>query len=488
MSQAKLTKPTVPFSEAPWIQGLPSSIFTSASHVQLREWARNWCDEVLIKLGAKYEEAGVITDDEAYKRAAKDGVLFAFATGVHVDPKIAKIAQSVGVGLPSGIKPEEWNNIHDYIIWDELNRCASPVLMGLIGGLTYGSGPIMHFASDEQKQRWLPEIFSGRKRICLAITEPLAGSNVANLSTEAKLIEENGKKYYLVNGNKKWITNGIYSDWFTTAVRTSGKAGESSGISLLMIPRGPGVTTKQMKMLPGGASGTTIVEFDDVKVPVENRIGKEGDGLKLVFFNFNHERLTIAFTALRYARVCMEDTIAHTRRREVFGKKLIEQPVVRHKIGHMAREVEALQAWVESIVFQQLNLTIAQSNLLTGGTCALLKAHAGIVLDNVVREAVHLLGGMGLTKGGTGERIERIYREVKGKWLAFAAHFLSRHNSILTRTSAWSCYICACLCCIMPVSAWPQSSALTVPGGSEDVMIDLGVRQQLKLVGPQSKF
>ncbi|KAJ1033896.1 hypothetical protein NDA16_000104 [Ustilago loliicola] len=88
-------------------------------------------------------------------------------------------------------------------------------------------------------------------------------------------------------------------------------------------------------------------------------------------------------------------------------------------------------------------MTIPQSNMLTGGTCALLKTHAGIVLEKVVREAVHLLGGMGLTKGGTGERIERIWREVK---------------------------------------------ALTVPGGSEDVMIDLGVRQQLKLVGPQSKF
>ena len=120
----------------------------------------------------------------------------------------------------------------------------------------------------------------------------------------------------------------------------------------------------------------------------------------------------------------------------MFGKKLIEQPVVRHKIGHMAREVEALQAWVESVVFSQSKLTTEQSNVLTGGTCALLKAHAGIVLEKVCREAVHILGGMGLTKGGTGERIERIYRETK---------------------------------------------ALTVPGGSEDVLIDLGVRQQLKL-------
>lgn len=110
----------------------------------------------------------------------------------------------------------------------------------------------------------------------------------------------------------------------------------------------------------------------------------------------------------------MEDTISHARRREVFGVKLIDQPVVRHKLAHMAREVEALQAWVESVVFQQLNMTADESNLLTGGTCALLKAHAGIVLEKVCRESVHLLGGMGLTKGGAGDRIERIWRELKG--------------------------------------------------------------------------
>ncbi|PWZ03701.1 acyl-CoA dehydrogenase NM domain-like protein [Testicularia cyperi] len=443
MAETKLTRPTVPYAEAPWIQGLPSSIFTSPSHGQLREWCRKFCDEVLIGMGDKYEQAGVLTDDVAYKRCAKDGVLLAFAMGVSVPPRIAEIARKEGIPLPAGIPYAEWNNIHDYIIWDELNRCASSVLTGLTAGLTYGAGPIVHFASPQQQEAWIPELLSGRKRICLAITEPLAGSNVANLGTEAKLIEENGKKYYLVNGSKKWITNGIYSDWFTTAVRTSGKPGDANGISLLLIPRGPGVTTKQMKMMGGGAAGTTIVEFDDVKVPVENLIGKENQGLRSIFFNFNHERLSIAFVALRYSRVCLEDVVSHARRREVFGQKLIEQPVVRHKIGHMAREVEALQAWVESVVFQQLNMSIPESNLKTGGTCALLKAHAGIVLEKVCREAVHLLGGMGLTKGGAGDRIERIWRELK---------------------------------------------TLTVPGGSEDVLIDLGVRQQLKLVGPQSKF
>lgn len=262
MSSTKLTRPTVPFAEAPWIQGLPSSIFTSPSHVQLREWCRAWCNEVLIGIGSKYEDAGILTDDEAFKRCAKDGVLLVFATGVSVAPKFAEMAKAEGISLPAGIKPEEWNNIHDYIIWDELNRCGSSVLTGLTAGHTYGCGPIIHFASNEQQKKWLPDIFAGRRRVCLAITEPLAGSNVANLSTEARLVHENGSSFYIVSGNKKWITNGIYSDMFVTAVRTSGKAGDSHGISFLMIERGPGVTTKQMKMMGGGAAGTTLVEFD----------------------------------------------------------------------------------------------------------------------------------------------------------------------------------------------------------------------------------
>ncbi|PWN46579.1 acyl-CoA dehydrogenase NM domain-like protein, partial [Violaceomyces palustris] len=370
MSKTNLTKPTVPFSEATWISGLPSGIFNEPSHYALREWARKWCEDHLIPVAARWEAAGIMTDDTVYQQAAKDGILLVFALGVRVPRKFYELAG--GIQLPGGIRPEEWNNIHDYIIWDELNRVGSNgALMGIVGGLTYGAGPIIHFASDQQQKRWLPDILTGRKRICLAITEPLAGSNVANLGTTA--VKSADGKHYIVNGNKKWITNGIYSDYFTTAVRTSGKPGDQKGISLLVIPRTEGVTTKQMKMMGSGASGTTLVEFDDAKVPVENLIGVEGEALKYIFYNFNHERLTIAFVGLRLARVCLEDSIGHALRREVFGKKLIEQPVVRHKIGHMAREVEALQAWVESVVYQQLHMTTEESNRLTGGTCALLK-------------------------------------------------------------------------------------------------------------------
>jgi alkylation response protein AidB-like acyl-CoA dehydrogenase len=116
-------------------------------------------------------------------------------------------------------------------------------------------------------------------------------------------------------------------------------------------------------------------------------------------------------------------------RREVFGKKLIENPVTRYEIGHMARQVESLQAWIEMLLYQTDKLSIEQSNAMLGGQTAALKAHAGIVLEYVCSGCTQLLGGLGLTRGGTGARIEQIWREVKaftipggaqsGKWQLF---------------------------------------------------------------------
>jgi alkylation response protein AidB-like acyl-CoA dehydrogenase len=110
----------------------------------------------------------------------------------------------------------------------------------------------------------------GEKLICLAITEPWAGSDVANIQTTA--VKSPCGKFYIVNGLKKWITNGIFCDYFTTAVRT-GKEGHS-GISMLLIEKAfPGVSTRKMKCSGLWSSGTTFIVFEDVKVPVENLIG-----------------------------------------------------------------------------------------------------------------------------------------------------------------------------------------------------------------------
>lgn len=373
-----------------------------------------------------------IATPELHEKFAKDGFLIPFALGVKIPAKFH--AMSGHLKLPGGVPAEEWDHFHDLIMVDELCRCGSQsVMMSSYGGLAYGAGPIVHFASEEMQKRYLPDLLTGRKRIALAITEPQAGSDVAGLGTTAKLTKDG--KHYIVSGTKKWITNGIYSDYFTTAVRTSGKPGDFKGITFLVIHRGEGVETRKMEIMGGGASGTTIVTFDEAKVPVENVIGKEGEAFKYIMYNFGHERITIAAIANRLSRVCIEDVIEHAKRRRAFGATLLDQAVVRHKIAQMARKTEATTAYLEQIVYQLSKMSIAEGNARLGGSVALLKAQATATIEYVSNESVKLMGGMGITKGGAGERIEMIFREFK---------------------------------------------ALQIPGGSEDVMLDLGVRQALK--------
>lgn len=132
---------------------------------------------------------------------------------------------------------------------------------------------------------------------------------------------------------------------------------------MLLIPRSiPGIRTRKIEIGAGGISATTYVIFEDVKVPAEYLVGQEGMGFKYTMSNFNHERLWIAFQAIRGARICLEDTMQWCQKREAFGKTLIEQPVVRHKLGHMARQIDGLQAWTESIIYELENMSHAQGN------------------------------------------------------------------------------------------------------------------------------
>ncbi|GJN93482.1 hypothetical protein Rhopal_006539-T1 [Rhodotorula paludigena] len=379
----------------------------------------------------EWEEETKVVDPKVYADAAKQGIVTCLAFGTKIPKKWANKDGTVF----GGIKVEEWDGFHDMILIDELHRNGSlGVGQGLFGGLQIGCPPIYHFGSQELQDRVLPEILSGQKRVCLAITEPEAGSDVKNLSTEA-VLSPDGKKF-IVNGVKKWITNGIYSDYFTTAVRTSGKPGETKGISFLLIPNGEGVTRRRMQMSGQHCAGTTYLTFEDVEVPVENLIGEKDQGFKMIMNNFRHERLMIAIVAQRLARVAIEDSLAYAARRKVFGKRLIDSEVIRNKFAHMARVTEAQQAWLESIIYASDRLPHDVANARLGGTTALLKAHTSITLELVAREAVQVLGGIGHTKGGQGERVERIRRDVKG---------------------------------------------VAIPGGSEEIMLDNGIKQEIRL-------
>ncbi|KAJ3196815.1 hypothetical protein HDU67_003923, partial [Dinochytrium kinnereticum] len=271
-------------------------------------------------------------------------------------------------------------------------------------------------------------VLAGDKTIALAITEPYAGSDVANITATAVLTPDG--KHYVVNGEKKWIvsldlgisTNGVWADYFVVAVRT-GKKG-MGGISLLLAERGmEGFATRPIKCQGNVGSGTAYLTFDNVKIPKENLIGQENKGFKCIMQNFNHERMGIVTSSLRFARVCYEEAMRH-------------DGVIRNKLAHMARMIEATHAWMEFLTFQLQGMSHDEAALKLGGPIALLKAQATQTIEYCAREASQILGGIAYTRTGKGAIVERIYRDVRG---------------------------------------------FAIPGGSEEIMLDLGIRQALKV-------
>lgn len=246
------------------------SPYFNLTHAALRVEVRNWVEAEIEPNVSEWEEARKVPET-IYKQMGTRGYL-AGLMGLHKFPEDYTKHRVRSVG------PEQWDLFHELIVTDEISRVGSGGLVwNLIGGFGIGCPPLVKFGKKSLVDRVLPDILNGDKRICLAITEPDAGSDVANLTCEAKLSEDG--KHYIVNGEKKWITNGVWCDYFTTAVRTGGPG--MNGVSALLIERSHGgVSTRKMDCQGVWASGTTYITFEDVKVPVENLIGKENQGFK----------------------------------------------------------------------------------------------------------------------------------------------------------------------------------------------------------------
>ncbi|PGG98297.1 hypothetical protein AJ80_09558 [Polytolypa hystricis UAMH7299] len=414
----------VPFADPAWYQGYYSPYYNE-THAALRDEVRQFVETEIDPYVTEWDEAKVVPE-KIYKQMGERGYL-AGLLGVGYNAKLAN-------NQVKSVPPEKWDLFHELIVTDELSRSASGGLVwNLIGGFGIGCPPLLKFGSKELVERVVPNILAGDKRICLAITEPDAGSDVSNLTCEAKLTPDG--KHYIVNGEKKWITNGIWSDYFTTAVRTGGPG--MNGVSVLLIEKDfPGVTTRRMDCQGVWSSGTTYIAFEDVKVPVENLIGKENKGFKVIMTNFNHERIGIVIQCVRFSRVCYEESVKYAHKRRTFGKRLIDHPVIRLKLAHMARQIEATYNWLENIMYQCQTMDDTEAMFRLGGAIAGLKAQATVTFEFCAREASQIFGGLSYSRGGQGGKVERLYRDVR---------------------------------------------AYAIPGGSEEIMLDLSMRQSLRV-------
>lgn len=213
----------------------------------------------------------------------------------------------------------------------------------------------------------MPKVLAGDKFIALAISEAFAGSDVQGLQTTARKTPDG--KHFIVNGTKKWITNGTFADYFSVAVKDP----DSGKMSMLFIPRQDGLETKPIKTSYSPAAGTAYVTFDDVKVPAENLLGVEGKGLHVVLSNFNHERWVMTVITIRWSRAVTEEAFKWAHQRVVFGKPLIQQPVIRQKFAECFALIEANAAW---------------NDFITGQMCAMSYAE---MADNLAVRAIRLI-------------------------------------------------------------------------------------------------
>jgi alkylation response protein AidB-like acyl-CoA dehydrogenase len=420
-SQSNMFGDLNPYGDPMWYQDFASPYYNE-THKQLRAIAREFVEREVMPFCNEWDEAKQVPR-ALYKKCADMGFL-ALVCGV----------KNYSGKSVCGIPLDKIDNFHEFIVCDEFCRAGSGgVLWAIVGGLGIGLPPVYNFGSKEIKDKVVDACCTGEKTMCLAITEPYAGSDVANIQCEAR--EAPDGENYIVNGEKKWITNGVWADYFTVAVRT-GEAG-MGGISLLLIERTmPGVKTKQMNCSGMWSSGTAYITFEDVLVPKSNLIGKENQGFKYIMYNFNHERMGIAIQATRFARVCYEESLLYAHKRKTFGKKLIDHPVIRNKLAHMIRKIEATHAWMEYLIYQTIVMPKEQALLRLGGPIALLKAQSTQTFEFCAREAAQIFGGLAYTRGGQAEKIERLYREVRG---------------------------------------------YAIPGGSEEIMLELGVKQSIKV-------
>ena len=353
----------------------------TAEHEEWRAQLRRFFDRKVIPFADQWDEEGALPD-ELWTKAAAVGIL-----GLGYPEEFGGVSEGIDI----------W---HKNILNEEMARIAVGGLSATLMVHGIGLPPVLNFASEAIKQEVAPPVLAGTKRISLAITEPGAGSDVAHLTTTARLDGD----HYLVNGSKTYITGGMNANWFTTAVRTGGEG--AGGVSALLIPADlAGVSRTALDKKQGWwCSDTATIYFDNVRVPVGNLVGQENRGFSVIMANFNFERLAMSVAMEAFSRVCLEDAVNWARERKTFGQRLADHQVIRHKIADMKQRINATQCYLTHISAE------VEAGRERAGDIALLKVQSSQTMEFCAREAMQILGGMGYMRGS---RVERIYREVR---------------------------------------------------------------------------
>jgi citronellyl-CoA dehydrogenase len=345
---------------------VPGTGFTKA-HQLFRETVREFVDREINPYMDEWEEAELFPAHELFKKAGDLGLL-----GL-------SYAEEYG-----GTGGDYWYNI---ALAEEMARCNGGAIPMAMGVQTDMATPALNqFGSHELKKRFLEPAIRGDAVCSIAVTEPGAGSDVASIRTRAERVGDD----YVINGSKMFITNGVQADWLCLLTRTS-PGTTYKGMSLIIVPTDtPGFSvSKKLKKLGNWASDTAELVFDNVRVPVANRIGEEGQGFIYQMRQFQNERLIGTLGAVAGAEKILRMTIEYCRGRHTFGKPLIENQWIYFRLSELITEVEFLR----QMCYHCGRIMDAGGDYTREASMAKLKA--GRLVREVADTCMQFHGGMG---------------------------------------------------------------------------------------------
>lgn len=263
--------------------------------------------------------------------------------------------------------------------------------------------PLVHAASEPIKQRFLPGIASGDLIPCFALSEPGAGSDAASITTTAV---RDGDEY-VINGRKAWCTNGAVGDVYTVFAKTDREAG-NRGVSAFVVPRETeGLAIGRSENLLGlHGSPTTQLFFENVRVPLDHRLGEEGEGFKIAMVSLDEARLNCAAMALGAATAALAYAVKYAGERVQFGKPIIQHQGLQFLLAENAAQLAAARSLWE----RAISLLSTERSRQAGTYAAMAKLVCTETAMRVTIDAVQVLGGNGLSKEYP---VERMMRDVK---------------------------------------------------------------------------
>ncbi len=333
---------------------------------------------------------------------------------------VALLKQAGELGLLSGEIPEEYGGMElkkglVTLLSEKIVKDAGfAVSAGAHTGI--GTMPITYFGTKEQKDRYLPRLSTGELLAAYALTETSSGSDALNARTKAVLSEDG--KHYILNGSKMWITNAGFADIFIVFAKIDGKDFTAFIVERAFDGVSVGAEEKKMGIK---SSSTRLVVLEDVKVPVENLLGKRGEGHKIAFNILNIGRFKLGGSCVGTSKLALEKSTQYAIDRKAFGRSITEFGLMQHKLANVAvqtfaqesisyRTAGLIDAILDGVTFGQEG---AEEAILKGIReyaieCALVKFWCTDSLDYVVDEAVQIHGGYGFSQEYD---VERYYRD-----------------------------------------------------------------------------